>query len=87
MLLVRDYFKTFTKKEVSDATKTTEVINALSCETRKEVDVIINKAKEAGAKLYDEPKDYGWMYQHGFQDLDGHLWEVFFMDEKAMPKG
>jgi predicted lactoylglutathione lyase len=84
MLLAEPFFKTFIKKEISDATKTTEVLLALSVDNRAQVEELIGKAKSAGATLPTEPKDYGFMYQHGFQDLDGHLWEVFYMDEKAM---
>jgi len=84
MLLVESFFKTFTQKEISDARKSTEVILALSVENRAQVDDLIGKAVQAGAVTLSEPKDYGFMYQHGFQDLDGHLWEVFYMDEKAM---
>jgi predicted lactoylglutathione lyase len=83
MLLVENFFKTFTKKELSDARKSTEVILALSVEDRAKVDELIGKAVAAGATTPMEPKDYGFMYQHGFQDLDGHLWEVFYMDENA----
>lgn len=86
MLLVESYFKTFTPKPLSDATKTTEVINALNVETREKVDEMVKKAVKAGGKTYNEPKDHGWMYQHGFQDLDGHIWEVFFMNESKMNK-
>ena len=84
MLLVEEFFKSFTKKEINDPRKTPEVILAMSVENRALVDEVIGKAVKAGAKPSDEPKDYGFMYQHGFQDLDGHLWEVFYMDEAAM---
>ena len=61
----------------------TEVLLALSCESRDEVDALVAKAVAAGATTPNAPKDYGFMYQHGFADLDGHLWEVFWMDEAA----
>jgi uncharacterized protein len=85
MLLVEKYFKTFTPKEVCDTTKYAEVLVALSFESRVEVDEIVAKAIAAGGTTYKEPNDMGFMYQHGFQDLDGHIWEIFFMDESAIP--
>jgi uncharacterized protein len=87
MLLVEKYFKTFTPKEVCDTTKYAEVLVALSFESRAEVDEIVAKAIAAGGTIYKEPIDMGFMYQHGFQDLDGHIWEIFFMDESAIPSG
>jgi predicted lactoylglutathione lyase len=86
MLLVEKFFKTFTPKEISDATKQTEVMIALNAENSKKVDELVKKAVAAGGKIYSEPKDYGFMYQHGFQDPDGHLWEVFYMDEEKAPQ-
>ena len=85
MLLVEKFFKTFTPKEISDATKQSEVIIALNTENNQKVDDMVKKAVAAGGKAYREPKDYGFMYQHGFQDPDGHLWEVFYMDESKFP--
>jgi predicted lactoylglutathione lyase len=84
MLLVEKFFKTFTKKEISDATKSTEVIVALSVDTREKADELVNKAIEAGGTTYSEPQDHGFMYQQSFQDLDGHLWELIYMDESAV---
>ncbi|RWX01440.1 VOC family protein [Flavobacterium cerinum] len=86
MLLVEDYFRTFTNKQIADAKNTTEVINAFSMNSRQEVDDIITKAIEAGGKQYKDNQDYGWMYGRNFEDLDGHQWEFFYMDESAMPK-
>ncbi len=80
MLLQEEYFKTFTPKAVADATKTAEVLIALDCDNRAKVDEMVEKAVAAGGSTYAEPKDHGFMYQHGFQDLDGHIWEVFYMD-------
>jgi predicted lactoylglutathione lyase len=87
MLLVEKFFKTFTKKEICDAAKSTEVILALSAESREKVDQMMNKAISAGGTEFRDPQDYGWMYGRGFQDIDGHLWEVFHMDESAIKKG
>lgn len=84
MLLVDKYFKTFMPKEICDTSKSAEVLVALSFESRAEVDEIVAKAIAAGGSTYKEPNDMGFMYQHGFQDLDGHLWEVFFMEESAV---
>jgi uncharacterized protein len=84
MLLVEKYFKTFTPKDICDTSKNTEVLVALSFESRAEVDAMVAKAIAAGGTIYKEPNDMGFMYQHGFQDLDGHLWEIFFMEESAV---
>ena len=83
MLLVEPFFQGFTKKPVSDAHKSTEVLLALSVDSRAEVQEVVRKAVAAGATTPVEPKDFGFMYQHGFADLDGHQWEVFWMDEDA----
>ena len=85
MLLVEKFFKTFTKKEISDTSKNTEVIVALSAEGReKRVDQMINNAIKAGGRESREPQDQGWMYGRIFEDIDGHLWEIIYMDESAM---
>ena len=80
MLLTEEKFKTFTPKAIADATKTSEVLLALSCENREAVVDLVKKAVAAGGSTYNEPQDHGFMYQHGFQDLDGHIWEIFYMD-------
>ena len=80
MLLTELKFKTFTPKEICDAKKATEVLVALSYDSRPEVDEIVRRAVAAGGSTYNEPQDHGFMYAHGFQDLDGHIWEVFYMD-------
>lgn len=87
MLLVEKFFKNFTKKEIADSNKTTEVILALSSDSRESVDDIVQKAIAAGGSAPNDKQDHGWMYQHGFQDIDGHLWEVMYMDESAIPQG
>jgi uncharacterized protein len=84
MLLTVAKFKTFTPKEICDSTKSTEVLVCLSCESRAEVDEIVRKAVAAGATTYKEPQDHGFMYGHGFQDLDGHAWELMYMDPGAI---
>ncbi len=85
MLLTEEYFKTFTKKSVSNAKTSTEVLIALDADSREDVQKIITKAKESGAAIYADPQDQGWMYQHSFADLDGHQWEFVYMDESKMP--
>jgi predicted lactoylglutathione lyase len=84
MLLVHDRFKDFTKKDLSDATRSTEVILALSAESREEVDELVGKALAAGGQPSNDKMDLGFMYGWSFQDLDGHLWEVMHMDPSAM---
>ena len=83
MLLTEAKFKTFTPKEICDAKKSTEVLVCLSCESRPKVDELVSKAVAAGGTTYNEPQDHGFMYGHGFQDLDGHIWELIFMEPSA----
>jgi predicted lactoylglutathione lyase len=85
MLLMEPFFQGFTKLPIADAKKTTEVLIALSCDSRADVDATVAKAVAAGAITPNAPQDHGFMYQHGFADLDGHQWEVFWMDEAAAP--
>jgi predicted lactoylglutathione lyase len=85
MLLVEPFFQTFTPKPICDASRNTEVLVAISLENREAVDRIMAKAIAAGAKTPNPPRDYGFMYQHGFEDLDGHLWEFFYMEPQADP--
>jgi predicted lactoylglutathione lyase len=84
MLLVEKFFKTFTKKQISDTTRDTEVIIALSAESREKVDQLIDKVIEAGGAEPRNPQDHGWMYGRSFEDIDGHLWEVIYMDKNAL---
>lgn len=84
MLLTHDKFKTFTPKAICDATKSTEVLVCLSTESRQEVDEMVQKAIAAGGTTYNEPQDHGFMYAHGFQDLDGHIWELIYMEPSAV---
>ena len=85
MLLIEKRFQDFTKKEIADATKTTEVLIAIDAESREQVTEMVEKAIAAGGSVYMEPADHGWMYQHSFADLDGHQWEILFMDETLLP--
>ncbi|MFC5407824.1 VOC family protein [Larkinella bovis] len=84
MLLVEPFFKSFTKKEVADASKVTESIICLSADSREAVDDVVSKAVAAGGTTPNEKQDQGFMYGHGFEDLDGHLWEVMWMDPSAV---
>ncbi len=87
MLLTRAKFKEFTPKAICDATKSTEVLVCLSCERRDQVNDMVGKAVAAGGKTHTESKDHGFMYQHGFQDLDGHIWELSYMKPGAIKEG
>jgi hypothetical protein len=73
-----------TPKQICDSTKNTEVLVCLSAGSREEVDEIVRKAVAAGGTTYNEPQDHGFMYGHGFQDPDGHIWELAFMEPTAM---
>ena len=84
MLLVEPFFQSFTKKTLVDASKQVESLIAVSLPGRAEVDALADKAAAAGATMH-EPKDYGFMYQRSYDDLDGHTWEVFYMDPDADP--
>ncbi|MFO0775734.1 MAG: hypothetical protein U0172_13820 [Nitrospiraceae bacterium] len=83
MLLTNAYFKTFTPKAICDTKTSTEVLVCLSCESRSQVEDMVRNAVAGGGTTYREPKDYGFMYQHGFQDMDGHTWEVVFMSSPS----
>ena len=85
MLLVEPFFQTFTKKRIADTRETTEVLVCLSCESRAEVDELVKKALAAGGTAPRPPQDHGFMYGHGFEDPDGHVWELVWMDPNAAP--
>jgi uncharacterized protein len=80
MLLVEDFFKGFIDKPIANAREMTEVLVCLSCESRAEVDALVAKALAAGGTAPRAPQDHGFMYAHGFEDLDGHIWELVHMD-------
>ncbi len=86
MLLVEERFKDFTKKEICDAKKSTEVLICLDAESKEGVDEMVRNAINAGGSIYADPMDYGWMYAHSFADLDGHQWEIMYMDASAVPQ-
>ncbi len=83
MLLVEKFFKTFTTKPVCDATQSTEVLVCLTCDSRAAVDDLVHKALAAGAKVPRPPQDQSFMYGHGYEDLDGHIWELVYMEQSA----
>ena len=80
MLLVEPFFQTFTPKKIVNAHESAEMSICLSCDDKAAVDQIIKLAVEAGGSAAGEPQDHGFMYQHGFQDLDGHIWDYVYMD-------
>lgn len=76
MLMTHDFFASLTNKPVLQAREAKEVIICLSCESKQEVDSLIAKAAAAGARIAHPPEDHGCMYDQGFEDLDGHLWNL-----------
>ena len=86
MLLTHDRFKDFTSKEIADTKKTVAVLNALSVASAEAVNDTLEKALAAGGNEYAEPKDYGFMQQRCFEDLDGHNWEITYMDMSQFPQ-
>jgi hypothetical protein len=84
MLITEPFFRTFTRKPVCDATRNTEVLIAIDAESREAVDEMVQQAVKAGGTTYMKPQDHGWMYGHSFADLDGHQWEVLYMDESKL---
>jgi len=87
MLLVEKFFKSFIPdKEICDAKSSAEALIALSTKTRQEVDELIKKAVAAGGSEYRQAQDYGWMYGRAFQDINGHIWELFYADMNALPE-
>ena len=86
MLLTEKFFKTFTSKEIADAKKTTEVLLAVAMDRKEEVNDLVNKALSMGCEEARETQDYGFMYGRSFSDLDGHIWEIMWMDPTTMRK-
>src|SRR5262245_34946387 len=84
MLLTEAKFKEFTKKELADSTKQTEAIMAVSAVSKEDVDAFADKALASGGAPANEPMDMGFMYGRSFQDPDGHLWEIVWMDPAAL---
>ena len=86
MLLVEKFFAAFTKKEIVNAKNQTEVIIAIDAQSRKAVDEMIKKAEKSGGKEPRAAQDHGWMYSRAFEDLDGHIWEIGYMDTSLLGK-
>lgn len=87
MLLTEKFFKNFIPdREICDSKKSTESILALSLESRAKVDEMMKNVIMAGGSEYRQTQDYGWMYGRAFRDIDGHIWEPFYMDMNAVPE-
>ena len=85
MLLTRTFFQTFTKKRIIDAHKEVECFICLSAESKEAVNELVAKAEAAGGTIPNAATDYGFMYQHCFTDIDGHNWEIMWMDPAGPP--
>ncbi|WP_370947241.1 VOC family protein [Amycolatopsis sp. cg5] len=85
MVLDKAKFGSFATKEIGDSSKTTSAIICLSADSREEVDTLVDNALAAGGQVAQEPQDHGFMYGRSFLDLDGHHWEIAYMDMSAMP--
>lgn len=85
MLLVEDFFRTFTRRAICDNATSTEALLALSCSSRAEVDRMVMTAVESGGTHAMAAQDRGFMYAWSFYDPDGHHWEVFWMDPSSPP--
>jgi uncharacterized protein len=87
MLLVEKFFKSFIPdKDICDTKRNTEALVALTVGSRQEVDELVKKVVNAGGSEYRQVQDYGWMYGRAFQDIDGHIWEIFYANMDAMPE-
>jgi predicted lactoylglutathione lyase len=85
MLILPDFFQTFTTKKIIDSQNEVEVLTAVSVESREKVDELVEKGIAAGGTETREPMDYGWMYNRALADLDGHVWEILFADASQIP--
>jgi len=86
MLLTEKRFSKFTDRPIANGHETTEVLIAIDQTSKEAVDQMVKKAVAAGGTTYSKPQDHGWMYQHAFADLDGHQWELAWMDESQIPQ-
>lgn len=87
MLLAEPFFQTFTGKQIVDARTSTEVLLCLSRDSRAAVDGMVAKAVAAGGSVPREAQDHGFMYQHAFEDPDGHIWELAYMEGMPPSEG
>ncbi|MDX2131648.1 MAG: VOC family protein [Planctomycetota bacterium] len=85
MLLTHDAFRSYTTKAIADATRTTEVLVCITRPRREDVDELVRRAVAAGGSVHKEPQEHAFMYGHAFTDLDGHIWEVIWLDTTALP--
>ena len=79
MLLTEKFFSSFTNKAITDTSQSTEVLTCVSCGSKQQVDELVARARAAGAKVPRTAQDHGFMYAHGYEDLDGHTWELVHM--------
>lgn len=84
MLLTKPFYSTFTKKEIADSATTSEVLIALSAPSREKVDELVDRALALGGSPSGDTQDHGFMYGRSFDDLDGHTWEVIWMNPSAV---
>lgn len=79
MLLTEKFFGSFTNKAICDTSKANEALTCVACASKAQVDELVAKARAAGARVPREAQDHGFMYAHGYEDLDGHTWELVHM--------
>ena len=85
MLFLEDTFKGFVQTELSDTSKYSEVLFSFDAESKEEVDEMLIKVEKAGGKIMGKPDQNNWLYGFGFADLDGHRWNILYMDMSKMP--
>lgn len=86
MLLTEAKFREVARRPVADATRMTEVLTCLSVESRTRVNQLVDRALAQGGREMREPEDHGFMFGRSFSDLDGHIWEIIYMDQDAMDR-
>jgi uncharacterized protein len=79
MLLTQKFFGSFTNKAICDTSKANEALTCVACSSKAQVDELVAKARAAGARVPRQAQDHGFMYAHGYEDLDGHTWELVYM--------
>jgi len=88
LLFLEATFESFTASKAADTSQNAEVIFSIGADSREEVDAFIQKVELSGGSIFGKPSEIaGWMYGAGFADLDGHRWNLLYMDESNMPKG
>jgi predicted lactoylglutathione lyase len=86
MLLTEAKFREIARRPVADTSKMTEVLTCLSVESRTRVNQLVDRALTQGGREMREAEDHGYMFGRSFSDLDGHIWEIIYMDQKAMSR-